>query len=202
MKTITEMFIGVKLKCITKPEISFYNKLTGNPDLIYIFDRNYMKIKYHYILLCIMAISLLLNACKKDKDTAIDSFLTNGTWQLANLQEFTYKGSILQKTDTINKKCAINQKITFNDDQSCNYSGNFQCNNQTANGKWNLIKRDTIRLQSDLSLKDSTNQFTEPLKDARIINLGQYSMVLETGDINPVYTSQQIRKIFRYSFVH
>lgn len=161
-----------------------------------------MKIKYNYILLCLVISSLLTSACKKDKNTAVDSFLTNGAWQLANLQQFTYLGSVLQKTDTINKKCVINQTITFNTDKSSTYSGNFQCNNQSAKGNWNLIKKDTIRLQSDLSLKDSTNQLTQPFRDSRVVNLGQYSLVMETGDIGAIFSSRQVRKILRYSFVH
>ncbi|MGV8878963.1 MAG: hypothetical protein ACOH2A_08025 [Sphingobacteriaceae bacterium] len=162
-----------------------------------------MKIKYSYSLLFGFTLLLLLtNACKKDKNTAVESFLTNGAWELANLQQFTYLGSVLQKTDTINRKCVINQTITFNNDRSCTYTGNFQCNSQSAKGNWNMLKKDTIRLQSDLSLKDSTNQLTQPFRDSRVVNLGQYSLVIETGDIGAIFTSRQVRKIFRYSFVH
>jgi hypothetical protein len=166
------------------------------------FEYKSMQKQLGYILTFISGLVILMNtSCQKDK-TSIDYFLTNGTWQLANLQEYTYIGSTLQKTDTINKKCQLLQLITFNTNQSVNYSGNFQCNTQTAAGKWSLFQKDTIRLQSDLLLKDSLNQNIQPFKDSRVLNLGQYSLVIETGDISPVYTSRQVRKILRYSFVH
>lgn len=170
--------------------------------MIYNFEGLTMNTRIRQLfIICLLAISAFINACQKDKN-AIDFFLSNGSWQLANLQEFTYIGSSLQKTDTLNKKCPISQVITFSSDRKTSYNGNFQCINQTGSGQWTLIQRDTIRLQSDLALKDSTGKQVQPFADSQVINLGQYSLVIETGDISPVYTQKQLRKILRYSFVH
>lgn len=42
----------------------------------------------------------------------------------------------------------------------------------------------------------------EPFKNTKIVNLGQYSLVLQTGDINTYYSPTTKRRIVQYGFVH
>jgi hypothetical protein len=50
-------------------------------------------------------------------------------------------------------------------------------------------------------MKDSTNATVMPFSTARIDNLGQYSLVMETGDLETYYLPNQKRVIARYGFV-
>ena len=43
---------------------------------------------------------------------------------------------------------------------------------------------------------------TQVFANTKIVNLGPYSMTLQTGDIGAYYTSTTKRTIFEYAFVH
>ena len=153
-------------------------------------------------LLVLLGISLLANSCKKDTQGTVESLMARGTWQLASVMVFNYVGSTNTSTDTLNTKCLLDQTFTFNADNTCNYK-NFACFNQSVNGSWQL-SGDKLTLQSNLACQDTLNKAiitSKPFANARVINLGQYSMVLETGDLSSFYLATDKRHIKRYGFV-
>ncbi|RKR81745.1 hypothetical protein BDD43_1896 [Mucilaginibacter gracilis] len=148
---------------------------------------------------------MLVNSCKKDNSDTVAYFLTNGTWQLAAVQTQTFVGDTLKRTDTLNTNCGLNQLFKFNNNNSCTYS-NYHCITQSSAGTWQLASNDLI-LQTTLAAQDTAKGVvvTKPASvftNAQIINLGQYSFVLQTGDTSPYYTSKTRRVITRYAFVH
>lgn len=163
-----------------------------------------MKRKHSFLfLLGLIAINLFSNSCKKDKDGTVESLMARGTWQLASVLVYNYVGSNNTSTDTLNTDCVNDQTFTFNADNTCTYV-NFSCIKQTVNGQWQL-SADKLTLQSTLLCQDTVRStvdtLTTPFRNARIVNLGQYSMVLETGDTNSAYLSTDKRHIKRYGFV-
>ncbi|MBW4888202.1 hypothetical protein KXQ82_00680 [Mucilaginibacter sp. HMF5004] len=153
-----------------------------------------MKYKFYLLLFVVIGgVAMLSNSCKKDNNDQLSYFLTNGTWNLASQQVFHFVGDTLKKTDTITLACT--QKLTFKPDNSALYQ-NYKCNSGTATGQWN-ITQDNITLQSPIIIGTDTL-----FKNSQIINLGQYSLVLQTGSISPVYTSKTVRTITRYGFIH
>jgi len=163
-----------------------------------------MKNKYALLfLLGMVLINLLSNSCKKDTQGTVSALLARGTWQLASVLRFNYIGGTNTSTDTLNTKCGNNQTFTFNADNTCTYV-NFSCIKQTTTGKWSLTF-DNLTLQSGITPHDTVrtviDTITTPFANARIVNLGQYSMVLETGDTNSSYLSTDKRHVKRYGFV-
>lgn len=145
---------------------------------------------------------MLSNSCKKDTQTSVESLLARGTWQLASVQVYNYIGGSNTSTNVFNTTCTLNQTFTFASDGTCTYQ-NFSCITQTTNGQWKLSD-DKLTLQSTLSCQDTLAGATitaMPFKTARIVNLGQYSMVLETGDISTYYLATDKRHIKRYGFI-
>lgn len=163
-----------------------------------------MKNKYTLLfLLGLVAINLLSNSCKKNNEGTVENLLARGTWQLASVLVYNYIGSNNTSTDTLNTDCTNNQTFVFNADNTCTYY-NFSCIKQTVTGNWHLSD-DKLTLQSDILCQDTVrgtvDTLTTPFKSAHIVNLGQYSMVLETGDTNTSYLSTDKRHIKRYGFV-
>src|SRR5476651_2585852 len=148
------------------------------------------KSRYIFFLFCLTAISLLVNSCKKDNSGTVENVLAHGTWQLASVLRINYIGSTNVSTDTLNAKCLLSQTFAFNADNTCTFT-NFSCISQTSKGQWQLSD-DKLTLQSTLSCTDTLGTATvtaQPFLTARIINLGQYSMILETGDLSSYYLS-------------
>lgn len=146
---------------------------------------------------------MLINSCKKDNNGTLAYFLTNGTWTLASVQVFHYVGDTQGKTDTLNTTCNTIQRFTFNSDNSCAYQ-NYHCITQTSTGTWS-IDNDNLMLNCNLSAQDTSKSAIVTVKafqNALIDNLGQYSLVLKTGDIQAAYKSNTVRTITRYGFVH
>ncbi|WCT13134.1 hypothetical protein [Mucilaginibacter jinjuensis] len=146
-----------------------------------------------------------VNSCKKDDQSSLNHYLTVSPWTLASIQVYTYIGSSLIETDTLNTTCTLKQKFTFNGDQSCSYD-NFICRDTTSKGQWQFSD-DKLTLQSNMVCHDTTNvgrrdTIDMPFKNSQIINLGGYSLVLQTGDINAYFTSTTKRVIKRWSFIH
>jgi hypothetical protein len=162
-----------------------------------------MKTKYLlFFVLGLTAIGMLSNSCKKDTQTSVESLLARGTWQLASVQVFNYIGGSNTSTNVFNTTCTLNQTFTFVSDGTCTFQG-FSCISQTSNGQWKLSD-DKLTLQSTLSCQDTLGAATitaMPFKTARVVNLGQYSMVLETGDISTYYLATDKRHIKRYGFI-
>jgi len=146
---------------------------------------------------------MLFNSCKKDSSDSVAYFLTYGPWTLASVQVFHYVGDTQVKTDTLNTSCNVKQTFTFNSDNSCAYV-NYHCITQNSSGNWN-IGSDNLTLTCNLPAQDTSKNTTVPVKafqTALIDNLGQYSLVLKTGDIQTFYKSTTVRTITRYGFVH
>jgi hypothetical protein len=160
--------------------------------------------KLYFLIFGLIVTSLVINSCKKDKQTSIPSLFTTGYWELGSIQVYHYIGDSQISVDTLT--CNQAQLFTFKPDMTCTYT-NFDCNVQTASGKWSLS--DTkLYLSSDITLKDTTivDKKTvisniQPFSNAHIINIGDFSLVLETGDIQLYYTATQPRTIMRYGFI-
>jgi hypothetical protein len=153
-----------------------------------------MKYKVYVLLVFVAAVVVLCsNSCKKDNSDQLSYFLTNGSWSLASQQVYHFVGDTLKKTDTIALACT--QKLTFSNDNTSQFQ-NYKCNNSSGTGHWN-INQDNLTLQSPIIIGADTL-----FKNAQIVNLGQYSLVLQTGSISPVYTSKTVRLITRYGFIH
>lgn len=154
-------------------------------------------------MLGLVVINLLSNSCKKDAQATIESLLARGTWQLASITVTNYVGSTNTSTDILNTSCGLNQTFTFNADNTCNYQ-NFACISQSANGTWQLSDDKLTLKSANLACQDTSkgNIITsKPFTNARIVNLGQYSLVLETGDLSSTYLATDKRHIRRYGFI-
>jgi hypothetical protein len=155
--------------------------------------------------ICLLVLGFItcfaVNSCKKSDLSNIPNLLTAGDWQLASLQVTHYVGDNRISIDTLNTECDTTQIFRFNKDNTCTYT-NFACKPQpTATGTW-ALSRDKLTLKADMVCQDNTKEgSSKPFNNAQVINLGQFSFVIETGDINPYYTSTQVRAIARYGFV-
>jgi hypothetical protein len=162
-----------------------------------------MKIKTFFLLLFALAVvTLLYNSCKKEYDSAnIKPLFTVGSWQLGSVIIYNYVGSNLLTPDTLNENCI--QHFTFKSDGTCSYT-NFHCITQTSNGTWSL-SNDGLVMFSNISvdtLQDTKLVPAHPFIYCKIINVGQYSMVLQTGDVGAYFTPTSRRRIVQYGFVH
>jgi len=165
-----------------------------------------MKIKTPlFFIVALLFVSTVINSCKKDsQSTFVQSLFSNGSWQLASVQVFHFLGSSNISTDTLNTMCDSTQLFTFNTDHSCTYT-NFDCLAQTkAVGTW-TTSTDQLFLMADITCVDTIpgNKISsgKPFIYTKIVNLGQYSMILQTGDINTFYTANTKRTIMQYGFV-
>lgn len=152
------------------------------------------KVLLLFILLCVLAV----NSCKKDDaQSSISNFLTQSPWNLALLQRFKFVNQALVHTDTIQPACALNQRISFNKDQTFTFS-NYGCQTATLNGKWSFTPD-----QLYLNLTPAVTQNFNNLRNlARINNLGQYSLIFDAGDINTSPKPTDTVVIYRYGFIH
>ncbi|RVU00168.1 hypothetical protein EOD41_14505 [Mucilaginibacter limnophilus] len=158
-----------------------------------------MKRRNILFLIIGLAVISLYNSCKKDELSTIDALVSSGTWELASLQVFNYVGDTKGKTDTLYRDCDFKQLFKFNADKTCTYS-NYSCLEQTTTGKWSLSK-DKLFLLSDIACDTSETESIQPFTNTKIVTLGQYSMVLQTGDLQTNYPANQRRRIVQYGFV-
>jgi len=160
-----------------------------------------MKNKYWlFCFFCLAAAALLINSCKKNEQDNIATLFTGGQWQLASVQVFHYVGSSqVGLTDTLGADCNLTEVFKFNTDKTCTFT-NYNCMPQPpASGHWSLSSN-RLFLYADMVCQDSTGT-AKPFATARIVNLGQYSLVLQTGDLQNFYTPTQERTIIQYGFV-
>jgi len=157
-------------------------------------------------VLGLVIINLLSNSCKKDADSNIPHLLTAGTWLLATVQVNNYVGDAqIGSTDTLYVNCDSTQTFTFNTNNTCTFV-NFACLAQKTTGNWSLTQN-RLYLVSDITCKDTTGNAgavikdTQPFTNAQISTLGVYSLVLQTGDVQPNYSSTSRRRIVRYGFI-
>ena len=157
-------------------------------------------------IVSLLAVALLVNSCKKnDKSDSVSYFLTAGNWKLASVQTQSFVGDTLKRTDTLNTNCQVTggQVFTFKSDNSCTFT-NYHCIIQNSTGSWQLTP-DNLNIETNLTAKDTLGKnivTVGAFATAQIINLGNYSLVLQTGYTSSYYTSKTARKITRYAFVH
>jgi len=158
-----------------------------------------MKFKFRLLLLCgFAAIGLLVNSCKKSNQDYIATLFTGGHWQLSSIQVTYATGAATDSVVLRDTSCTLTQTLTFNADNTCSYT-NYSCNQQTSTGHWSL-STDKLFLYSDMSV-DSSGVTIKPFKNTQIVNLGQYSLIMQTGDLQTYYPATMKRIITRYGFV-
>lgn len=161
-----------------------------------------MKYKLPLLLIpVLLLVGLMVNSCKKEPRNSLQTLLSSGgAWQLASVRYTISVGDTIKLDTTLNTNCDTTQIFTFNPDNSCLYT-NFNCKKQpTARGRWTL-SQNRIFLNSTIVCQDTTAAGSStPFSNAQIINLGQYSLVLLTGDIQN-YNNNARRKVIRYGFV-
>src|ERR1700740_1047212 len=135
-------------------------------------------------LCCVLGaivIGFTANSCKKSNANYLQTLLTDGHWQLASLTVTQTRNDTTLLNDTINPLCNLVQSLTFNSGGTCPYT-NFDCISQNVTGHWSLTSNQ-LYLVSDLKFQDTTAIVNPtPFTNAQILNLGQYSLVLKTGD--------------------
>lgn len=162
----------------------------------------FMIRKSKLLFLFILLIAFTVNSCKKDDSkTSLTTFLTRLPWKLALKQRFVYVNSALVKTDTLENACSLTQRLTFNTD-TYTYE-NFACTaNNKINKSWSFTNDNLyLNLNSVISVYSKTNAQSV----ARIINLGQYSLVFDAGDIyttNTTHLATDSVIVYRYGFIH
>jgi hypothetical protein len=154
-----------------------------------------------FLLLSGLMVTVLYNSCKKEGQSPIQGLFTSGSWQLASILVFNYTGNILISTDTLNTTCDSVQRFTFTGN-TCTYT-NFDCIAQkSASATWTLSPNQLF-LYANVVCKDTTKAGSSmPFTNAAIQNLGQFSLVLQTGDIQPNYSLTKPRRIMQYGFIN
>jgi hypothetical protein len=160
-----------------------------------------MKNKTLYFLLAGLIItSFFINSCKKEDKSNILNLLTTDQWQLASLQVTHYIGQS-STVDVLNTTCDTTQVFKFFKDGTCTYT-NFDCKIQsTAKGTW-VLSDNKLILNADITCQDTTAAgSSKPFLNAKILNLGDYSFVFETGDTQLYYSPSEPRTVYQYGFV-
>ena len=154
--------------------------------------------KRYLLLLLVLVVGFIVNSCKKTGQNPIETLFTGGTWQLASIEITKYTGNTQISDTTINDTCS--QFFTFKADFTCTYT-NFNCLTQPiATGQWSLTPN-KLFLIADMACDSTATLTVKPFINAQIFNLGQYSMVLSTGDIAPNYSLIRPRQIVKYGFI-
>jgi hypothetical protein len=95
------------------------------------------------------------------------------------------------------------QFFTFKSDNTCSYT-NFDCLDQTSTGTWTLTEN-KLYFASDIVAKDTVagggTSTAKPFNNTQIATLGVYSLVLQTGDVEPNYSATKKRTVIRYGFI-
>jgi len=148
----------------------------------------------------LVLINLVSNSCKKETKRSIATLFASGKWQLASVNLTISVGDTIKLDTTLNTLCDKTQIFTFNADNTCTYT-NFNCLDQpVASGHWSLSSNQLF-LFSDMVCKDTTALgSSKPFASAQIFNIGEYSLILRTGDVQ-FYTSTTRRRVVRYGFV-
>jgi hypothetical protein len=148
----------------------------------------------------LLLMSVIVNSCKKATQTSIQTLFTGGKWQLASITRYHFLNNSALKSDTLNTTCNTTQFFTFNTDNTSTYT-NFDCITQTSTGQWALTP-DQLFLNCNMVCQDTTAAKTsKPFLSAKIINLGQYSLILRTGQYGDYYPANQLVTYTDYGFV-
>lgn len=158
----------------------------------------------HFLFILVLA-CFALNSCKKEDQNSLSLFLTQKPWKLALKQRFAYVNSVLVKTDTLENTCTLTQTLTFKTDNNYTYQ-NYTCKNTTVNAPYTFTADQLyLNLNSVISVSAIKTANKQPPQNvARLINLGQYSLIFDAGDVNltPVNKLTDSVIIFRYGFIH
>ncbi|MGZ3777097.1 MAG: hypothetical protein ACXVIY_05135 [Mucilaginibacter sp.] len=153
-----------------------------------------------FCLFALLIVGVTTNSCKKGNQNYLKTLLTDKHWQLASLTVTQTRNDTTLLNDTINPLCNLVQSLTFNSGGTCTYT-NFDCISQTVNGHW-LLTANNLYLVSDLKFQDTTAIVNPtPFTNAQILNLGQYSLVLKTGDLGIYHPPNTVLTVFTYGFV-
>jgi hypothetical protein len=162
-----------------------------------------MKKNAHYLLLLssFLIMGMVVNSCKKSNQSPIQALFTGGRWELASVMATNYIGNQQISMDTLNVNCDSTQYFIFNTDNTCTYT-NFDCIPQKpAAAAWSLSPNELV-LDAQVVCKDTTLAgSSKPFSNAEIENLGQFSLVLLTGDIAPNYSLTQKRRVVTWGFI-
>ncbi len=155
-----------------------------------------------FVLVGFVLVGLLVNSCKKESQDPIQQLFTGGTWELASVVATYYTGATQDSTVTLDTTAMCSgQFFTFYANNTCTYT-NYDCITQTpAAATWSLTQN-KVYLQANVVCKDTSAKGSSmPFAYAQIENLGQYSLVLYIGDIQPNYSLTQYRVIYTYGFI-
>jgi hypothetical protein len=160
-----------------------------------------LKVKRSVLLILIIITCLVFNSCKKNNTSPVQTLLI-GKWRLASVIVTYYTGNSTDSTVTLNTSCDSAQVFTFNANNTCTYKY-FDCLiSPVTSGNWSLTSNQ-LYLQATVVCKDTTAAgSSKPFSNAAIINLGQFSLVLNTGDIQPNYSLTAKRKVIQYGFIN
>jgi hypothetical protein len=153
-----------------------------------------------------VAIGLLVNSCKKSNQDYIATLITGNQWQLSSVTKTNYVGASTISVETLDTACNLTQVFKFSADKTCTYT-NFDCLTQSVKGTWSL-SQDKLFLYANILCRDTitraandTTKSSKPFGTARIVNLGQYSLILQTGDLETYYPPTQARTVYQWGFV-
>ncbi|MBS1502782.1 MAG: hypothetical protein JST32_12015 [Bacteroidetes bacterium] len=161
-----------------------------------------MKVKlFVFCVFCLPVLVMFTNSCKKASQDYVQTLFTGGRWQLTSVIRKHFVSGANLFNDTLNTACDQKQLFTFSSNGACTYT-NFDCLTQpAANGSWTLSP-DRLVLIANMTCKDTTAAgSSKPFINARIRNVGQYSMVLRTGMYNSYYPPGDTVVYTDYSFV-
>jgi hypothetical protein len=154
-----------------------------------------------FLLSAAIAIAMIVNSCKKQTQSPIQQLFVGGQWELASVTVTYYTGDQVDST-VVDTTCHMAQYFTFLANNTCTYT-NYDCLTQTpAAASWTLTANQLF-LQANVVCKDTSSKTgsSMPFSDAQIENLGQYSLILNIGSIQPNYSLTQPRVIYTYGFI-
>jgi len=155
-----------------------------------------------FFLIALVVTGTVINSCKKEEDSKnIKPLFTNGSWQLSSVMVFNYVGSNGEKTDTLSTTCGSSQLFTFNSNGTCTYT-NFNCQSTPHSGNWSLSDDGLVMFSNIILDSIPGGKNNQPFTYSKIINIGNYSMVLQTCDVATYFTATTKRKIVQFGFIH
>lgn len=154
--------------------------------------------KIYFLLAGLLSACFFFNSCKKEKQSSVPSLFTYGVWRLGSIQEATYLGGTQTLLDTLDIDSV--QTFKFNNDNTCSYT-NFDNKAGTVSGTWSLSDTQLYMFANITYPNITTAGTKQPFINCQIVNLGEYSMVIQTGDIQTYYNPTDKRTIRTYGFV-
>jgi len=162
-----------------------------------------MKNKLFILIASGLVFAIIVNSCKKTGQSPLESLFVGNTWQLASITAYYYTGNTLDSTVVVSPNCGsgLTQYFTFYSNNTCVYT-NFDCIAQTPTAASWSLSANQLFLTANVVCKDTSAAGSSmPFSYCSIQNLGHFSLVLQTGDIQPNYSLTQPRKIVQYGFI-